>query len=195
MSKDRQLCANPNPCSACPYRRDCPSGVWDASEYVKLPRYDPSETDAQPFGVFMCHDVRDGRAVCKGWLDVHGADELISIRFAAMQGFDVQQLYDSPPTKVPLFESGLDACVHGMRDLGNPSEAAREKMELLQHRHPDIQTRDVAAARRRRLKEVAAAKMPKVWRCPECGKGFKTKMPAQQHCNDCAGGKPVRIKP
>ena len=31
------------------------------------------------------------------------------------------------------------------------------------------------------------------WSCPECGKKFSTRRPAQQHCKTCAGDKPVRI--
>jgi hypothetical protein len=43
-----------NPCGSCPYRRDVPSGVWDAAEYEKLPRYDGPMAD-QPARLFLCH--------------------------------------------------------------------------------------------------------------------------------------------
>ncbi len=42
---------HPRPCSACPYRQDCPSGVWAADEYQKLIEYD-KETSEQPMAVF-----------------------------------------------------------------------------------------------------------------------------------------------
>ena len=32
--------ARVRPCPTCPYRRNCPSGLWDASEYARLIDYD-----------------------------------------------------------------------------------------------------------------------------------------------------------
>jgi len=133
----RTLTANAKPCAACPYRRDCPSGVWDAREYVKLPTYD-QEQGHEPFAVFTCHEARDGVAVCKGWLDVHGFDNLLAVRLAMMQGVDVSGLRDSPRTSVPLFSTGLEACLHGLRDLRRPKAAARLKSADLLRRHPEL---------------------------------------------------------
>lgn len=73
------------PCPTCPYRRDCPSGVWDSTEYAKLPEYD-RETGLQPVGVFMCHDAADGETMCRGWLDVHDKQEMLSLRLAVITG-------------------------------------------------------------------------------------------------------------
>jgi hypothetical protein len=51
------------PCPTCPYRRDVPSGIWQASEYSKLPRYDndvPDQLAAGATGLFYCHSAPDG---------------------------------------------------------------------------------------------------------------------------------------
>ena len=52
-------------CASCPYRKDVPSGIWEQSEYDKLPKYD-GETWEQAGALFMCH-LRDG-CLCGGWL-------------------------------------------------------------------------------------------------------------------------------
>lgn len=53
---------------ACPYRKDVPSGVWDASEYDKLPAYD-APTAEQPFAPFACHATPE--KLCHGWAVCH----------------------------------------------------------------------------------------------------------------------------
>jgi hypothetical protein len=117
-------CPAPRPCGSCPYRLDVPSGVWDADEYAKLPAYD-LPTAEQPPSAFMCHQ-QDGR-LCAGWVGVHDMEESLGMRLlAAMSSLsrdDLERIWDYS-TDVPLFESGLAAAEHGMRDLDDPSPAA-----------------------------------------------------------------------
>lgn len=117
------------PCRSCPYRKDCPSGVWHESEYAKLPDYD-KETFQQPLGVFLCHDGDRESEVCRGWAEVHGKQEgahsLLSIRFMAIGGIE-----DLAPSGVELHESGQAACDAGMQDIDEPSDSAEEMMDRL----------------------------------------------------------------
>ena len=69
-----------NPCGSCPYRRDVPSGVWDESEYHKLPEFD-KPTAEQPPRVFMCH--QDNDRLCAGWVACHDMDESLGFRINA----------------------------------------------------------------------------------------------------------------
>lgn len=112
------------PCGSCPYRADVPSGVWEASEYAKLPAYD-LPTALQPTGVFMCHQV-DGR-MCAGWAGCHDMTESLGVRLAIAWGFitgdDAEALYEYTP-RVELFESGRAAAEHGMADVEAPSPLA-----------------------------------------------------------------------
>jgi len=115
----------PRPCEFCPYRLDAPSGLWDASEYDKLPDYD-NETGAQPFTVFLCHQ-QDGR-VCAGWAGCHDGLHLLGLRVAVSIGEmseterDATIAYQSP---VPLFATGAEAAAHGMVDIAAPGLVAR----------------------------------------------------------------------
>lgn len=114
------------PCRSCPYRKDVPSGVWASEEYVKLPAYDGEIADqiqAGATGVFMCHQ-QDGK-LCAGWVGCHGASNLIAMRLAADKIEDNVWDYESP---VPLFTSGLKACMHGVRALRRPGKAAKRVM-------------------------------------------------------------------
>jgi hypothetical protein len=116
----------PNPCSACPYRRDVPSGVWAYHEYEKLRGYD-APTGEQPMASFFCHSHED--ELCSGWVNVHeqrGNDRaLLALRIWPP---------DAPwtPTDVPLFDSGNEAADHGQRDIRNPdADACRTQARLL----------------------------------------------------------------
>ena len=124
------------PCHSCPYRQDVPSGIWAESEYVKLPEYD-KQTSIQPFRVFHCHD-RDG-SICRGWWDCHSQNppghELISVRILGVFG----QISDvPPPSDVPCFTTGQEACDHGVKMIDNPDEDACHRVELLTDKHPDM---------------------------------------------------------
>jgi hypothetical protein len=118
------------PCGSCPYRRDVPSGVWAAEEYVKLPQYDgdiASQARAGASGLFMCH-LDDG-SLCAGWVGCHDMAESLAVRLHAEQ-LDVDEVLDyvSP---VPLFDSGAAAAAHGLRDVTCPGAAAQRMAEGL----------------------------------------------------------------
>jgi hypothetical protein len=113
------------PCGSCPYRRDCPSGVWSEDEYEKLPRYDEPETGRQPPSAFFCHS-QDGR-LCAGWVAVHDMDNSLGLRFATVTGaitVEAAQAACDYETDVPVFDSGAEAAAHGLRDVLAPSEGA-----------------------------------------------------------------------
>lgn len=119
----------PRPCGSCPYRRDVPSGVWDLSEYEKLPQYD-LPTYEQPPGVFLCHQ-QDGRA-CAGWTACHDMDESLGLRLASGMGV----IKDPEPfltytTPTPLWDSGADAAAHGARHVAAPDADAQKLIDKL----------------------------------------------------------------
>lgn len=111
------------PCGTCPYRRDVPSGIWDGTEYAKLPAYD-RETWEQPPALFFCH--RNDGHLCAGWVGCHDTNHLLAMRLHRVDPstFD----YVSP---IPLFGSGREAAAHGMADLANPKKAARAAISKL----------------------------------------------------------------
>lgn len=118
------------PCGTCPYRRDVPAGVWDASEYLKLPRYDGETMEqfiAGGTGLFFCHQ-NDGH-LCAGWVGCHDMDHAIATRLHAVhpETFD----YVSP---VPLFASGAEAAAHGLAGIDRPDERALAAIEKLSER-------------------------------------------------------------
>jgi hypothetical protein len=128
------------PCKSCPYRRDVPSGVWDASEYDKLPLYD-GELDEQLMkggqALFNCHQ-QDGH-LCAGWLATHGPDNLIALRLASSM-FDVEIMpevwaYQSP---VPVFETGQQACDHGKAEIDNPGAKATRTVTRLLRKQTEL---------------------------------------------------------
>lgn len=108
------------PCGSCPYRRDVPGGVWDASEYLKLPKYDGGTVDQflkGGTGLFFCH--RNDGHLCAGWVGCHDMGHAIAVRLNPVHPstFD----YVSP---VPLFGSGAEAALNGLLDIEAPSPAA-----------------------------------------------------------------------
>lgn len=123
------------PCPSCPYVVNTPSGVWDRSEYEKLPLYD-LPTEQQPFGVFLCHDGDAESILCCGWYEVHsqqtGPHDLLSLRIAeSLKGFrrDSHQ-----PSGANLHASGRAACDAGLRDIDSPSEAAQSVMRKIERK-------------------------------------------------------------
>jgi hypothetical protein len=97
-----------------------PSGVWDASEYAKLPEYD-KETWEQPQAAFHCHQG-DG-SVCAGWLGYGNPTDLLAVRIGISAGAMDPSCADYT-TDVPLFDSGQEAADHGVRDINGPSAEA-----------------------------------------------------------------------
>lgn len=120
------------PCTACPYRRDVPSGVWAWEEYEKLRPYD-AETFAQPFNGFACHATPEH--FCHGWAVVHtsrgSAFDLLALRLARVQ--------DIPEPTVPLFDSGAEAADHGQADIEDPSREAKATADRLTRKYERLQ--------------------------------------------------------
>jgi uncharacterized protein DUF6283 len=117
------------PCASCPYRRDVPSGLWEAHEYDKLGSYDGDtavQAIAGAFKAFFCH-TKDGH-LCAGWVGCHDMHENLAIRMHDGVDYDAVLNYRSP---VPLFASGAEAAAHGKRDIANPGPEAQRKIEQL----------------------------------------------------------------
>ena len=138
----------PRPCASCPYRKDVPSGIWDASEYEKLPRYD---ADAQPIpalNLFLCHqNDRDNEQarMCGGWVATHGGDQLLAIRLAVSQGSITPETHAAVcdyRTDVPVFATGAEAAAHGIRDIDIPDSAATRAITKISARRTDLKTGD-----------------------------------------------------
>ncbi len=112
----------PKPCATCPYRKDVAPGVWDATEYEKLPAYD-AETWGQPQVLFMCH-AEPGQC-CSGWATCHTARgreyDLLALRLAGCP--------EVPRHGVEVFASGQDAHDHGISEIDNPGIRVREAIE------------------------------------------------------------------
>lgn len=116
------------PCAACPYRTDVPSGVWQEHEYEKLRDYD-DPTFNQPVATFQCHASPE--FYCHGWAVCHSNRgheyDLLAFRFWPPDSI--------PEAAVPLFESGNAAADHGERDIDNPPPEAHAMMSTLLGRY------------------------------------------------------------
>ena len=117
---------NPRPCESCPYRQDCPSGVWDASEYEKLRKFDTSfET-----GIFLCHQstAKGSNLLCRGWLSVHR--DSIAVRLGVIRGrIDPKEPYRDP--QVALYSNGNEAADAGIKRIANPGKKSRQMIQKL----------------------------------------------------------------
>jgi Family of unknown function (DUF6283) len=122
------------PCTFCPYKRQCPSGVWHHDEYEKLRPYD-AETFAQPPEGFSCHASPDH--YCNGWAIVHSSRgheyELLALRISWPDG-------GIPEPAAPLFSSGSEAADHGQAAILDPPEEAVEAVVRLVRKHRRIAT-------------------------------------------------------
>jgi hypothetical protein len=131
------------PCQSCPYRRDVPSGVWDESEYDKLPPYD-SPTYAQPGRLFNCHqhDPGDTRArICGGWAGCHDMHHSAALRIALVNGKITPETYRATlgyVSPVPLFASGAEAREHGIRDYFSPGPDALAALDKIRRTRSDL---------------------------------------------------------
>lgn len=118
------------PCSTCPYRQDVPSGLWAADEYRKLPEYD-NATGEQPIQAFFCHTAPD--FLCTGWAACHSrrdrSQDLLALRFITSM---TQQRVVIPKVTIPLFASGEEAALHGLRDINRPKKSARDAVEKIE---------------------------------------------------------------
>ena len=141
IDNKKKLKFNTKPCDGCPYRKDCPSGVWDKSEYVKLAEYD-NETGDQPSKVFLCHDGDRKETLCRGWLEVHDMNHSLGLRFAMSFGLldreTVEQIWALQPCGVEMFASGAEAMAYGLKEYDDLSEAAITKQNKLKERHPEL---------------------------------------------------------
>lgn len=139
------ITVRPRPCPSCPYRLDVPSGIWDASEYDKLPVFDLGTGEQALAGAsapFHCHSTP--ALLCAGWAGCHDMAENLAIRMNIRVIDPAVFDYVSP---VPLFTSGAEAAEHGKRDLPAPGpEAVRKARQLLR-----------LQARRRRHESAAVA--------------------------------------
>lgn len=109
-----------------------PSGLWAATEYEKLPKYDlPTGEQTEP--VFMCHS--DPESLCRGWVDCHlsrgNEFEPLSLRIFELRHGPLKW---KRPSDVPVFASGAEAAAHGMRDIEKPGPEARKAIQKLQKR-------------------------------------------------------------
>lgn len=127
----------PRPCLSCPYRRDVPSGLWDPSEYEKLPGYDGPIGEQSP-GAFYCHQ-QDGK-LCAGWVACHDMNESLALRLSAsIQDWprdEVEAVLDYE-TDVPTFASGREAALHGLKGVENPSPKACKLIDKITRRTHD----------------------------------------------------------
>ena len=123
------------PCSACPYRRDCPSGLWASHEYDKLRDYD-HVTFEQPMATFHCHATPEH--LCHGWAVVHTSRgnefDLLALR--------IWPSGPVPEAGVPLFESGNEAADWGQRDVEDPSPEAERAIAKLLRKYPRLSEED-----------------------------------------------------
>lgn len=119
--------ADKNPCSTCPYRKDTPAGIWDASEYERLPDWDEGNLTV---GVFLCHHsaFKDTDTLCRGWLSV--ASDSIAVRLAMMDGrLDPDEVFAE--VDVPLYATGQEACDAGLAGVEHPDEPAMDAIDRL----------------------------------------------------------------
>lgn len=125
------------PCSACPYRQDSPSGLWAAEEYDKLPPYD-APTGSQPFEIFLCHATPDH--LCHGWAVV-GDWELLALRLYA--AYSIHEV-EIPPPVVPLWSTHTQAADHGRAGIAAPSPRAMRTIHRLTRKYPRLRSSDGA---------------------------------------------------
>jgi Family of unknown function (DUF6283) len=116
-----------SPCKTCPYRKDVPSGIWDETEYQKLPLYDGQTFEQQTTSLFFCHQ-QDGH-LCAGWAGCHDPQELLALRLHEVDPATYD--YRSP---TPLFASGAEAAAHGMANINDPDVKARNAISRLQRK-------------------------------------------------------------
>lgn len=124
----------PRPCPSCPYRLDCPSGLWHPDEYRRLPGWD-GDTAYQVAGVFCCHSTPD--LLCAGWVGHRDPYDLLALRIGVGSGAVSPDVFEYR-TAVPLFASGWRAAVHGLRDIENPGPEARAALAKIVAIRPDV---------------------------------------------------------
>lgn len=126
-----------NPCGSCPYRRDCPSGLWHESEYDKLREFD-LPTQEQSGRVFLCHQTP--AKLCAGWVGTHDMDESMAMRIGMIHGLTPEDVaaVRAYTTDVPLFGSGEEAYQHGMREYENPRPETARVVKKIATKRKDL---------------------------------------------------------
>lgn len=124
------------PCGTCPYRRDVPAGIWDASEYAKLAEYDGETFEQRSMRLFFCHKA-DGH-LCAGWIACHDTDHLLALRLHRVD--PSVYTYRSP---VPVFASGAEARDHGLSGIARPGARARRAILGLMRKRARGQLRNL----------------------------------------------------
>ncbi|ROR76057.1 hypothetical protein SAMN06295974_3795 [Plantibacter flavus] len=125
------------PCASCPWRREVSSGIWDRTEYEKLPRYDGDIADQEAAAVFLCHQPIGEQHVCSGWLGHRDPQDLLAARLGVLSGeLDVSAMEYT--TDVPLFASGAEAAAHGLVDEGSPGTSARAVIDKILRLRGDV---------------------------------------------------------
>lgn len=74
----------------------------------------------------MCH--QQNGCLCSGWLACHGPTELLALRLHADK---VEEDVFDYETDVPVFSSGKEAAMHGLRDIDDPGEKACRTIDTL----------------------------------------------------------------
>lgn len=130
-----------NPCASCPYRKNVPSGVWDETEYSKLPRYDGEIHEQSSIAIFRCHQLAEDN-ICSGWLGHRDEpDDLLAVRLGLMRG-DLDLSCLDYATDVPLFESGAAAAEHGMKQILDPGDDAVAVIRKITRKHHILETQN-----------------------------------------------------
>lgn len=114
----------PRPCATCPYRTDTPPGIWDATEYDKLARYDGIDPTDLELATFLCHQTAATGVdtACKGWVACH--QDGLAVRVAMIRGdLTAEQVYSDCP--VEIYSSGAEAREAGLAGIEAPSTKAR----------------------------------------------------------------------
>lgn len=72
--------------------------------------------------------------MCRGWLDVHPKEHLLSLRLVVGRGMVSPDVIDLPSSGVPVFESGAAAAAHGLADIEDPGDQALHVIDKLARR-------------------------------------------------------------
>jgi hypothetical protein len=135
-SKPRKM-----PCASCPFRTNVASGIWDKTEYQKLPAYDGEIHEQTATAVFMCHQPAEGH-VCSGWLGHREyPEDMLAVRLGIIRG-DLDQSCLEYTTDVALFGSGAEAAEHGMKQFLDPQEDTLSVIRKITHKQATSITRE-----------------------------------------------------
>jgi hypothetical protein len=104
MKEKAQGYAMTSICSACPWRKDVPVGVFPPERFIAL-----AATVKQDFGpVFACHKTTEGQdSACVGYLLTEGTENF-NVRIASIRGaLDMKKLKSEYPLYATFKEMAL----------------------------------------------------------------------------------------